>query len=479
MADILVVDDEESLAYSMRLALKRSGHACRIAGTVADGVKACLASPPELMLVDVQLPDGNGIEFVTDMHNRGVDVPAIVITAHGTIAKAVEAMKHGAADFLQKPLSMEELCLAVDRCLETRRMRNELNAHREAQQRASEQIQIIGRCSTMQRTLALGEKLASLPSDGDGGVVATLFLGETGTGKEVFARYFHHHSPRADRPFVHVNCTAIPESLFESELFGHERGTFTDAKEGKKGLLEIADSGTLFLDEIGDMPLTLQAKLLVAIETGRFRRLGGVSERSVDLRVAAATNSDLELKIKKGTFRADLYYRLQAFSVVLPPLRERGDDLNLLAEHFLEKFSRKFHRSRVKLSKAALQAVRAYSWPGNVRELSNVLRRAVLIHESDVLEADDLNLAPPAHTSNSAATPADPAPHESTNEPARTAEGLSLEAAERQAIEAAMHTAGGNISEAARLLGISRGGLRHRLAKHGLTDSQNEQDAAS
>jgi len=268
----------------------------------------------------------------------------IVITAFGTVASAVAAMKQGAVDFIQKPLAMEEVTLAVDRCLELRRIRNRLDAFQEAQRRQSGEIRIIGECPQMKAVLSLAQKIAAVPSDPHGGLVTTLVLGETGTGKEIIARYIHHHGPRPDRPFVQVNCTAIPETLFEAELFGYEKGSFTDAKSTKKGLIEMAQEGTLFLDEIGDMPLATQSKLLVALESGRFRRIGATAERVADVHVAAATNCDLQRKVDQGAFRADLFYRLKVFTIDLPPLRERGDDIFLLTDYFLRQSCQKMHK---------------------------------------------------------------------------------------------------------------------------------------
>jgi len=457
MSDILIVDDEENLSYSVQLALQRSGHMCRIAETAAGALNECTAKAPDLALVDIQLPDHSGIELMGQFREQGLDFPVIVITAFGTVSSAVAAMKQGAVDFLQKPLAMEEVCLAVERCLENRQIRNQLDAYQEAQRRASSDLQLIGQCPQIKRVLSLADKIAALPIEPGAGLVSTLLLGETGTGKEVVARYIHHRSQRADRPFVQVNCTAIPENLFEAELFGHEKGTFTDAKATNKGLMEMAHEGTLFLDEIGDMPLATQAKLLVAIETGRFRRLGSTTERVVGLRVMAATNSDLEAKVQKGQFRADLYYRLKGFCIELPPLRARGDDLFMLTDHFIRRFCRKFHKPPVALLPETREFMGRYAWPGNIRELANVLQRAVLVSESGALAPAVLGIAGSG-----------PAP----------AVGLgfdfddghcTLAEVEKRLLQAALRHTRGNISEAARLLGLTRGGLRHRLEKCGLS----------
>ena len=464
MADVLVIDDEENLSYSIQLALRRAGHDCRTAATGEAGMAECLRQVPDLALVDIQLPDANGLDLLARIQERGLDVPVIVITAFGTVDSAVVAMKQGAMDYLQKPLAMEEVILAVDRCLENRQVRNRLDAYQQAQQRESGNIRIIGECPEMRRVLSVAEKISAVPADPATGLVTILLCGETGTGKEVLARYIHHHGLHPDRPFVQVNCTAIPENLFEAELFGYEQGTFTDAKTAKKGLLEVADEGTLFLDEIGDMPMAAQAKLLVAIEKGRFRRLGGTSERVANVRVMAATNSNLERKIEDGEFRADLYFRLKMFRLELPLLRERGDDVFLLADHFIEQFSRKFRKPVPDLPPETRRVLSDYHWPGNVRELANVLQRAILVHETETLTPGvlglDSGLAPQSKTT-------------SEQLPGLrfdfSAGNCTLASVEKQLLEAAMDAAKGNISEAARHLGLTRGALRHRLEKAGLT----------
>jgi len=462
MADILIVDDEENLSYSLQLGLRRAGHETRVADTVASALAECARKAPALALVDVQLPDGDGIQLIAQLRAQGFDLPVVVITAFGTVATAVAAMKQGAMDFIQKPVSIEEVCLVVERCLEDRRLRNRLDAYQEAQRRQSEEFPLIGECPPLREVLAFAGRIASIQNEPGAGLVATLLLGPTGTGKELDARHLHRSSQRTDRPCVQVNCSAIPENLFEAELFGFERGTFTDAKVTKKGLLEVAHESTLFLDEIGDLPLATQGKLLVAIETGRFRRLGSTTETVVDVRVIAATNADLERKVEAGQFRADLYYRLKMFCIELPPLRARGDDLFLLAEYFIERSSRKYRKPAPRLAEATRQLMRAYPWPGNVRELANVIQRAVLLNDADTLEPAMLGIG-----GSSVAT----------SGPARFQFDLArgdctLASVERQLLLAALEHTGGNISETARLLGLTRGGLRYRIEKLGLDPGQ-------
>jgi len=459
MADILIVDDEENLSYSIQLGLQRAGHECRVADTVESALAECERRAPALALVDVQLPDGNGIDLMAKMRERGLGFPVIVITAFGTVSTAVAAMKQGAADFIQKPVSIEEVCLTVERCLEDRRLRNQLDAYQEAQRRQSGDLQLVGECPQIHEVLAMADRIASIENEPGSGLIATLILGATGTGKELVARYIHRNSARPDRPFVQINCSAVPESLFESELFGFERGTFTDARAPKKGLLEVAHEGTLFLDEIGDMPQATQSKLLVAVETGRFRRLGATAETVVDVRIVTATNSDLRHKVETGQFREDLFHRLRMFCIEVPPLRARGDDIFLLAEYFITRFSRKFRKPAPKPSESAKRLLRTYPWPGNVRELANVIQRAVLLNDSPLLELPILG----------------PDGDHAVVLPARSGFQIdfsrgdcTLVSIEKRVLQAALEHTGGNISEAARLVGLTRGALRHRLEKLGL-----------
>ncbi len=465
MPDILIVDDEENVAYALQLALQRAGHQCRVAHSLGHGWEAAQQRHPDAALVDLQLPDGTGIDLIGRLRESGIEAPVIVITAFGTVARAVEAMKSGAVDFLQKPLAMEEVALTVGRCLEHGRMRRQLEAYREAQRLDVGGAQLIGACARIRAAIEAAERVATIPADPSAGLTVALMLGETGTGKELLARHLHARGPKADGPFVHVNSTTIPDALFESELFGHERGTFTDARDAKKGLVEIAHEGTLFLDEIGDLPSGAQAKLLVVIESGRFRRLGSTRERVVSARVIAATNADLKARVEQGQFRADLYYRLMQFPIELPPLRERGDDLLLLAEFFLERAARKFHKPVPTLTPSAASAMRGYPWPGNVRELAHVLQRSLLL--SDDREWTGATLGLPAAGGAKANRTAGPVKLELDF----TSGAITLDDAQRRVIEAALSHCRGSVSEAARVLGMTRGGLRHRIERLGILPS--------
>jgi two-component system, NtrC family, response regulator AtoC len=458
MADILIVDDDVNLGLALKMTLEQGGHVCRVAETAEAGWAELCQREPDVALLDLQLPDITGLELLTRARQHGMKLPAIIMTAFGTVTSAVTAMKQGAEDFIEKPLSVKEVCQLVARLLKSRDLARTLD--RPADQPAETAVpDLIAESPAMKQVLLLADRIAALPPRPGIGLTTTLILGETGTGKEVIARYIHGRGLRRRGPFVHVNCTAVPENLFETELFGHERGVFTDAKASRQGLLEAANRGTLFLDEVGDMPLPMQAKLLVAIETGRYRRLGATGEQSVDTQVIAATNSDLDEKLGASRMRADLYHRLRTFQVRLPPLSGRGDDLFLLSDYFLKRFCRELQRGVPKLSSDARDAMRRYPWPGNVRELAHVLLQAVALHDTATLSAADLAI----ETSSAGAA----------LKPISTdfdfSQGvLPLESVERRLLQAALNHAQGNITEAARLVGMPRGTFRYRLEKLGL-----------
>jgi DNA-binding NtrC family response regulator len=370
-------------------------------------------------------------------------------------------MKQGAADFIEKPLSVKEMCRLVMRLLKSRELAERIDSRPSGTLAGGQELRLIAASPAMTQIMTMAEKIARLPTRSGIGLTATLISGETGTGKEMVARHIHRCGPNPNGPFIHVNCTAIPENLFEMEHFGHERGVFTDAKAEKQGLLQAANGGTLLLDEIGDMPLQMQGKLLVAIETGRFRRVGATTEQTVDARILAATNSDLEQKAQAGQFRMDLYHRLKMFQLKLPPLRERIDDLWALSEYFLTQFSLQLQRPVPNLAPETRETMRCYSWPGNVRELAHVLLQALVTGDEDEILPPQLGLsnAPVAILPTSTAD---------TIELDFSAGSLSLAEVERRLLQAALSHAGNNITEAARLLGMPRGTLRYRLEKLGL-----------
>jgi len=457
MADILIVDDEETLLATISLELQRSGHDCATVSTAEQALEKLASYEPQLALVDIRLPDLDGVTLIQRMRQAGHDFPILVMTAYGSVEGAVAAMKVGATDYLQKPVGIAELELVIDRALQNRRLIDRLDVLERERQRRGDERAIIGRSPAMRSLLELVDKVAAVPADEQSNLPTVLITGESGTGKDLIAHRLHDLGPRRDAPFVQINCSALLPSLVEAELFGYERGAFTDAKTNKKGLFEAAGEGTVFLDEIGDMPLALQAQLLLVLEQRVFRRLGGTRERRVHARTLAATNCNLTRLVSDGRFRKDLLFRLQSLAVECPPLRARGDDLLLLAEHFINRQARRLHREPPALSETAREAMRRYSWPGNVRELDNVLQRAVLLNEHGSIKPAEVSLnqehlTPQAVNLDKLMFPFG-------------REAFTLTDIEQRVILQAIDYCQGNTSEAARLLGMSRGALRHRLEK--------------
>ncbi|HPF39320.1 MAG TPA: sigma-54 dependent transcriptional regulator [Phycisphaerae bacterium] len=460
MPDLLIIDDEETLLASLSLELRRTGHNTQTAGTAAEALARLDTFEPHVALVDIRLPDANGVELIEKIRQKGHDFPIVVMTAYGSVEGAVEAMRRGATDYLQKPVGIDEIELVIERSLRNRRLIDRLDVlERERRQLGAERA-IIGESEPIQRALHMADRIAAVPPDDHGHLPTVLLIGETGTGKDLLAHRIHDSGPRRDAPFVQINCSALPAPLVEAELFGHERGAFTDARVSRKGLFEAANEGTVFLDEIGEMPLELQAKLLLVLENRKFRRIGDTRERRVEARVIAATNVDLRRRVEDDRFRRDLLFRLQTFCVELPPLRERGADVILIAKRFIDRQARRLHRPAPTLSDAAGELMRRYTWPGNVRELDNVLQRAVLLSDRNEIGPADLYLG----GESSAATTAAPAALTDIRFPFRS-QPFTLEDIERLAIQQALEACDGNVSEAARLLGVSRGALRHRLSK--------------
>jgi two-component system response regulator AtoC len=439
---VLIVDDERTLARSIKAFLTESGYNAEVAGTAEQALELLERLRPDVIFLDVRLPGMSGIELLQKIREFDPAVPVVIMTAFGTIEGAVDAVKRGAFDYLKKPVDLDELKLLADRAREHSLMRQELSYYRARTAREAPFAGIVGDSPAMRAVLDRARQVAALDD-----VPPILITGETGTGKGLVARSIHSSGPRAAKPFIEVNCTALPGALMEAELFGHERGAFTDAKESKIGLFEAAEGGFLFLDEIGDVELSLQGKLLRAIEERVVRRVGGVRDRKVDLRILTATNRDLEKESQQGRFRKDLYFRLAVIVLHLPALRERSDDVLLLAEEFLRRFSIKYGREIRRIDPPARDALLAYSWPGNVRELSHVIERAVLWSQGPALDAGSLSLIEP--------------------EPAR-ASGSDLIQWERSMIEQALREAGGNQTKAAQRLGISRDTLRYRIKKFGI-----------
>lgn len=449
---VLIVEDEKLIRWSLRQKLEARGFHV----TEADSGKVAFAALTDqvfdLIFLDYKLPDTTGLDILRKIRETDADAVVLLMTAYSSIESAVDAIKLGAYDYITKPFDMESVLRIADKALETTKLRREVRELRKHLEHEYGLERIIGRDACM---LELFETIRQVAKSG----ASTVFLrGDSGTGKDLVARVIHYNSDRAPRPFMNITCTALSETLLESELFGHEKGAFTDAKAVKKGLFELADGGTIFLDEVGDMPLGLQAKLLRFLEERTFRRVGGTTELSVDVRVVAATNRDIEKAIEEGKFRSDLMFRLNVIPVFLPPLRLRGDDLRLLTKHFVDRFSKEFRKPIHSIEEKAYAKLADYSWPGNVRELRNVLERAVLLGKSETLGPDDLVLGRPGGEPP-------PASMDSFNLPEN---GLNLFDVESRLIRQAMARTNNNQTQAAKLLKLSRDALRNRLEKLGM-----------
>jgi len=448
-ATILVVDDEKLIRWSLKERLEASGHQVAEAADLAEARERLDEEPPDLVLLDYKLPDGNGLAFMSEIKERLPATLVILMTAYSSVERAVDAIKQGAYDFVNKPFELDEMLVKVEKALETTRLRREVQELRAREAAPWALDRIVGESEATNDLRELLGKMAASPAS------TILLTGESGTGKDMAARAVHHASERAPRPFVHITCSAMPETLLESELFGHEKGAFTDARHQKKGLLEQADGGTVYLDEIGEMTPLLQAKLLRFLEEKTFRRVGGAADITVDVRVIAATNRDLEKAVSRQQFREDLYYRLQVLAVPLPPLRERGDDVLLLAKCFIDEFNHAFGKSVQGFSSNAKDLLTSHHWPGNVRELRNVLERAVLLASGDILGTRDLRVIAP--------------PQEPLGEEFQLPRGgLVFEDLERELVRQALERARGNQTRAGSLLGMSRDQIRYRVQKFDL-----------
>jgi two-component system, NtrC family, response regulator AtoC len=459
MATILVIEDEVTLAKNMARYFEKFHHTVEIANDGPAGVAAAKRVMPDVAIVDYQLPGLDGLHVIHALRANDDQVKIVMVTGHASVPLAIDAMKAGSFDLLTKPVSLAILRNVVERALNESGTRKALSYYQQRQASNAGLDALIGESAAMYalrdmvRTLALSEPTDHTP------VAPVLVLGETGSGKELVARACHFAGPRAKAPFVEINCAAMPAHLMEAELFGYEKGAFTDAHARKIGLIEAADGGTLFLDEIGELDINLQAKLLRVLENLKVRRLGALQDRVVNIRVVAATNRDLDKLAALGKFRSDLLYRLRVFQINIPPLRARGADVLLLAQRFIEQFAARYAKPEPKLDASAQEAIELHPWLGNVRELRNAIERAVILGQSTHLSAIDLGLAM-----------AQPAPAWAQKAQVTTASsGLnSLEAQERQHLIAALQHAGWNVTKAARALDISRDTLRYRIDKHGL-----------
>jgi DNA-binding NtrC family response regulator len=385
MPDILLVEDKDSLRRVLRLTLENAGYTVTEAADARAALHEIAEGPHKLVLTDLRMPHGSGLDVLRAARTADGNIPVIVMTAFGSIDEAVQAMKDGAHDFLQKPVDSNHLLIIVQRALEHERLRTENVLLREEWSRRYGFPRIIGESEAIKRAVAEVQRVAQTEA-------TVLLLGESGTGKELFARAVHHLSGRRDRPFVAINCAAIPETLIENELFGHERGAFTGAGDRRLGKFELASSGTVFLDEIGELPLSVQGKLLRVIEEKVVDRIGGRAPVPVDVRVVAATNRDLRSDVEAGAFRRDLFFRLAVFPLEIPPLRDRGNDVVLLAKHFAAELGKELRSREATLSEHALAALRAHSWPGNVRELENAIERACILSDTMMIDQKDLGL---------------------------------------------------------------------------------------
>ena len=456
---ILIVEDEEKLRRVIQLHLESAGFEIDTAGSVEQAMP--LVSLANLIITDLRLPGIDGLQFIQQLQSRGVQTSVIVITAHGSVETAVEAMKLGASDFLQKPFSLDHLTTVVQKAMAVQFLRAENRRLRDELDQRYQFDNIVGRGRAMREIFQTVERVAPTRA-------TVLLAGESGVGKDMIGRAIHQHSPRKTHAYVKINCTAIPENLMESELFGYEKGAFTGASASKPGKFEQADGGTVFLDEIGDVPGNIQVKLLRILQERQFERLGSNVTRNVDVRIIAATNVDLRAALEEGRFREDLYYRLNVVPINIPPLRDRKEDIPFLAIHFVQKLSKELGTETKELSPAALDRLVQHPWPGNVRELENTIERSLVLAAGEVLQPSDIRLEAPRGQSQVFAQQAPLLP-----------EGETLDHWEQLIIREALRRANGNKSQAARMLGLTRNALRYRLSQMGLDGSPDESETSS
>jgi two-component system response regulator AtoC len=484
------VDDEKLIRWSVRRQLEEWGYAALEAESGTGGLAQIRAESPDLILLDVRLPDLSGIEVLREIKQNNLSIPVIMITADPQLDDIKTAIKLGALDFVKKPLDFDEFQITVANAIDRSQLRSERDSLREEVKRRSGYHEVVARSPRMVELMNFVRKVAASEAS------TVLIQGESGTGKDLIAKAIHYDSTRADKPFVAINCSAIPETLMEAELFGHERGAFTDAKAQKKGLFEIADGGTLFLDEIGEMSTYLQAKLLRVLEDQTIRRIGGVKDIAVDVRVIAASNRDLEQGVREGTFRQDLFYRLSIIPIFIPPLRHRKEDVLPLVDFFIERYNFRFRKSLKGITQDARDLLVRHDWPGNVRELKNAIERAMILEEADYIRPTYLPIQvtgqAPGYESTIPATVLENAeviPSVVTTPTMASwralasgkmiptlelpREGTSLEEVERELVGLALRQTGGNQTHAAKLLDISRDALRYKMKKFGF-DSESD-----
>ncbi|HYO74004.1 MAG TPA: sigma-54 dependent transcriptional regulator [Archangium sp.] len=463
MAKILVIDDEANLRKVLAAMLRRDGFDVTVAADGEQGLAEFNKNGADIVVTDLVMPKAGGMEVLRAVNAANPDVPVIIITAHGTVDSAVEAIKAGAFDYVTKPFDQAELSAVIAKAAKAHDV-----AQRSVRADAKARAAIIGESPQLQEVFKIIDKVADTPS-------TILINGESGTGKELIASALHGASSRRDKPFIKINCAAIPHNLLESELFGYERGAFTGAVTSKPGRFELADGGTLFLDEIGEIPVEMQVKLLRALPEGEFERVGGIKTTRVDVRLIAATNRDLQAEIEAGRFRKDLYYRLAVVPIVLPPLRERRTDIPMLAGHFVEKYNRKLNKKIESISDDAMALLQAYNWPGNIRELENLIERVLLFADGPSITAKDL--PEPIRQGSGTPAPALPAaPLEASTGEGGLKDIVRMKAAEleKDLITKALEETGGNVTRAARLLQISRKSLQTKMKEFGLRDTAQD-----
>jgi len=458
---ILIIDDESTIRWSLGEALRDSGYEVVDAEDAEGGVKMFQQKSPDLVLLDMRLPDGSGLDVIKSIKAVDPATPVVMMTAYGEVETAVDAMKKGAYDFILKPYSLEKLKVTISNALEAHRMQSELSYLKSSTTGRGFFNQFIGQSAAMRDIFEKIEKIGRSKAN------TILVTGESGSGKELVARAIHACSYDEPRPFMEINCASVPETLLESELFGYEKGAFTDAKTRKKGLVELAEGGTLFLDEIGEMGITLQSRLLRVLENKTFRRVGGVKDLTVNTRIISATNRDLEKAIEEKLFRQDLYYRLKVIPLTIPPLRERKEDVPLLAAHFVDRFNHELGKHVKPLSREVVETMLRYNWPGNVRELRNVIERAILLEAEDEILVQHL---PPEIRGADGEVPV-------VRSSASVVESffpMTLREVERIQIEKTLARTNGNKSKAASILGISRQTLREKLKLFQATDGDSQ-----
>lgn len=456
---ILIIEDEHVFARAVQKRLERAGFNSVIAGDLKTANRIFDEISPDLILLDMRLPDGSGLDFLSDLRNRqNSNVAVIVMSAYGELEDAVLAMKLGASDYLKKPVDLEELLINVEKVLDKSELTRKLTYSTKREQHAVEGVEFLGECKTIIEIRKQVEQICKLTTTTDSIPPTVMILGETGTGKDVVARLLHAKSSRNERPFVHVDCASLPKDLIEAELFGHEKGAFTNAHVARTGLIEAAEDGVLFLDEIGELPQDLQSKLLAVLERRTLRRVGTTQERPVAAWFIAATNRNIEELMQKGEFRSDLYYRLNVLNITMPPLRERGDDILVLARHFIQQTAKRYGLMETKLSKDAEISIMNYQWPGNVREMKHYLERIVLLNGGGEITAEALSL--PSGSGN-----------KTTNSNLGDLADITLDSAELMLIKQALERTNWNVSRAARELGITRMALRYRMKKYNLGGS--------